>query len=148
MATTGKSGPENAVPAEVREVRASVLDRLAVWITKSVGSMGFFLTIFTWTVLWLCWNMFAPKNARFDPYPAFVLWLFISNMIQLFLMPLLLIGQNLLGQGTEERGKRDYEVNRRAEKEIKEIKVQLDQILARLDEMNPARAAGKDGKTK
>ncbi len=43
--------------------------------------------------------MFAPKSLRFDPYPGFVLWLFISNMIQLFLMPLLLIGQNLLGRG-------------------------------------------------
>jgi uncharacterized membrane protein len=79
--------------------------------------------------------MFAPRHLRFDPFPGFVLWLFISNMIQLFLMPLLLIGQNLLGQGTEERAKRDYDVNRKAEKEIKEIRVQLDTILARLDEV-------------
>ena len=39
--------------------------------------------------------MFAPTDLRFDPYPAFVLWLFISNMIQIFLMPLLMVGQNL-----------------------------------------------------
>jgi uncharacterized membrane protein len=59
----------------------SRLERLAVWITGHVGTMGFFLIIFGWTILWLSWNMFAPKALRFDPFPAFVLWLFISNMI-------------------------------------------------------------------
>jgi len=119
------------------------LNRLAVWITRLVGSMGFFLAIFTWTVVWLMWNTAAPRHLRFDPFPGFVLWLFISNMIQLLLMPLLLIGQNLLGQGSEERARRDFEVNRRAEKEIKEIRTQLDAILARLDDFNAAAAKAK-----
>jgi uncharacterized membrane protein len=79
--------------------------------------------------------MFAPKSLRFDPYPGFVLWLFISNMIQLFLMPLLLIGQNLQGRGAEQRAKNDYKVNQKAEKEIEEIQEQLAEILRRLDEM-------------
>lgn len=140
MAENERTRAEKTATDETSEVHASPLDRLAVVITKRVGSMGFFLVIFTWTVLWLGWNMFAPKPMRFDPYPGFVLWLFISNMIQLFLMPLLLIGQNLLGKGTEERGKRDYSVNLRAEKDIKEMRTQLDAILARLDEMKGAKA--------
>jgi uncharacterized membrane protein len=130
-------------------VHAAPLDRLAVLITRHVGSMGFFLTIFTWTVLWLFWNMLAPKKLRFDPFPGFVLWLFISNMIQLFLMPLLLIGQNLLSKGSEERAKRDYEVNLRAEKEIKEMRTQLDAIRARLEELSPgenAESVGRKGR--
>jgi uncharacterized membrane protein len=100
-----------------------------------VGSMGFFLVIFGWTAVWLLWNVFAPKSARFDPYPGFVLWLFISNMIQLFLMPLIMIGQNLQGRGAEERAKNDYKVNRKAETEIQEMKAQLKEILERLEEM-------------
>ena len=56
-------------------------ERFAIWITDRIGTIGFFLIIFIWTVLWLGWNMIAPKDVRFDPYPAFVLWLFISNMI-------------------------------------------------------------------
>jgi uncharacterized membrane protein len=119
--------------------RPAPLDRLAVWITEHVGTMVFFLIIFTWTVCWLFWNMFAPKSLRFDPYPGFVLWLFISNMIQLFLMPLLLIGQNLLGRGADERAKRDLSVNVKAEKEITEIKAQLADILSRLEEMKAAK---------
>ena len=67
------------------------LDKIAVWITDHVGSMGFFLAIFIWTAVWLSWNILGPKSLRFDPYPAFVFWLFMSNMIQLFLMPLIMI---------------------------------------------------------
>ena len=74
----------------VHEEHLSQLERVAVWITDHVGSMGFFLIIFCWTMVWLGWNALGPKSARFDPYPAFVLWLFISNMIQIFLMPLII----------------------------------------------------------
>jgi len=104
----------------------STLDRLAVWITDHVGTMGFFLIIFGWTILWLSWNMFAAKALRFDPYPAFVLWLFISNMIQIFLMPLIMIGQNLQGRHSEIRAEADFEVNTRAEREIGTVLLHLE----------------------
>jgi len=122
-------------------VRVTPLNRLALWITRRVGSMGFFLLIFSWTAVWLLWNMFAPKHVRFDPYPGFVLWLFISNMIQLFLMPLIMIGQNLQGRGAEERAKGDYKINLKAESEIQEIKTQLAEILSRLEELKTANSA-------
>jgi uncharacterized membrane protein len=101
--------------------RLSRLERFAMWITRHIGTMGFFLIIFTWTTFWLSWNTLAPRPLRFDPYPAFVLWLFISNMIQIFLMPLIMIGQNLQGRHTEMRAEADYEVNTRAEREIETI---------------------------
>ena len=138
-----KSGAASGTPKPDLPRPVPPLDRLAVWITKRVGTMVFFLIIFTWTVCWLFWNMFAHKSLRFDPFPGFVLWLFISNMIQLFLMPLLLIGQNLLGRGAEERAKRDLSVNVKAEKEITEIKAQLAEILSRLEEMKAAKGATK-----
>ncbi len=101
--------------------KLSRLDKLAVFITDHVGTMGFFIIIFIWTVLWLNWNIFAPAQLRFDPYPAFVLWLFISNMIQIFLMPLLMVGQNLQGRHSEARAEADFEVNTEAENEIEII---------------------------
>ena len=99
----------------------SPLDKFAVWITDRIGTMGFFLLIFFWTVFWLGWNILAPVHLRFDPFPAFVLWLFISNMIQIFLMPLLMIGQNLQGRHSEARAEADFEVNTTAEKEVETI---------------------------
>jgi uncharacterized membrane protein len=104
----------------------SLLEKFAVKLTDHVGSIGFFLIIFGWTVLWLGWNTIAPKEWRFDPFPAFVLWLFVSNVIQIFLMPLIMIGQNLQGRHAENRAESDFEVNVRAEKEIEVILLHLE----------------------
>lgn len=102
------------------------LEKIAVWITDHVGSMGFFMIILTWTVVWLGWNTLAPKELMFDPYPAFVLWLFISNMIQIFLMPLIMIGQNLQSRHAELRAEADFEINTKAEIEIETIMLHLE----------------------
>jgi uncharacterized membrane protein len=108
-------------PVVKDKVKPSVLDKVAVWITDHVGSMGFFMIIFVWTAVWLGWNMFAPKEARFDPFPGFVLWLFISNMIQLFLMPLIMIGQNVQSRHADLRAEADLDINTKAEFEIETI---------------------------
>jgi uncharacterized membrane protein len=110
----------------VRRSKLSKLDKLALFITQKIGTMGFFLIIFTWTILWLGWNILAPKGMKFDPGPAFVLWLFISNLIQLHLMPLLLIGQNLQSKHAELRAEHDFETDKKAEKEIEAILVHLE----------------------
>jgi uncharacterized membrane protein len=121
----------------------SRLDRLSLWITDKVGSMGFFVLIFIWTALWLSWNIFAPQNVRFDPYPAFVLWLFISNMIQLFLLPLIMIGQNLQSQHADIRAETDLKINELAEMENETILIHLEnqnemilQILSNIESGN------------
>lgn len=103
------------------------LEKLAIWITDKVGSMGFFIIIFVWTIIWLGWNTLAPSSSRFDPFPAFVLWLFISNMLQIFLMPLIMIGQNLQGRHAEARAESDFDINVKAEKEIEAILLHLEQ---------------------
>lgn len=108
------------------KIKPSFLDKVAIWITNHVGSMGFFMIIFIWTVIWLGWNMLAPKSARFDPYPGFVLWLFISNMIQLFLMPLIMIGQNVQSRHADLRAEADLKINIQAELEIETILLHLE----------------------
>jgi len=105
---------------------AAPLDKAAVWITDKVGTMGFFLTIFIWTVAWLGWNLLAPKELQFDPPMGFVLWLFISNLIQIMLMPLIMLGQNIQGQHAEARAEYDLEVNVKAEKEVETILYHLE----------------------
>jgi uncharacterized membrane protein len=104
----------------------SRLDKLACWITDNVGSMGFFMLIFGWTAVWLGWNTLAPKELRFDPYPAFVLWLFLSNLIQILLMPLIMIGQNQQADRADNRAEADFEVNTKAELEIETILLHLE----------------------
>ena len=120
--------------------RLTSLEKVAIYITEHVGTMGFFLIIFCWTALWIGWNSLAPATVRFDPFPAFVIWLFISNMIQIMLMPLIIVGQNLQGKHAEARAQADYEVNTKAEEEIETILQHLEnqndlilQILEKLD---------------
>jgi uncharacterized membrane protein len=97
------------------------INKLALWITEHVGSMGFFALILFWTIGWLSWNTLAPISFRFDPYPAFVLWLFISNMIQILLMPLIMVGQNLQSRHSEIRAEEDFAINKKSENEIEII---------------------------
>jgi uncharacterized membrane protein len=110
----------------IHRSKMSKMDKLALLITQRIGTMGFFFIILTWTIIWLGWNVLAPKNLRFDPFPAFVLWLFISNLIQLHLMPLLLIGQNVQGKHAELRSEHDFETDKKAEKEIEAILLHLE----------------------
>jgi len=112
--------PLRSVNKELSE-KLSALDRLACWITDRVGTMGFFLMILIWTVVWLGWNLLAPPNLQFDPPMAFVFWLFISNLIQILLMPLIMVGQNIQGRHSEMRAEHDLDVNVKAEKEIEVI---------------------------
>lgn len=135
-------------PNQAHKESLSKTDKLAVWITDKVGTMGFFLLILVWTILWLGWNIFAPKPLQFDPFPAFVLWLFISNMIQIFLMPLIMVGQNLQGRHSERRAEADFEVNIKAEQEIETILLHLEnqnelilQILNRIDRKEDLKAS-------
>jgi uncharacterized membrane protein len=104
----------------------SPLERAALVITTHVGTMGFFLLIFFWTTLWCGYNILATKVPSlhwrpFDPFPAFVAYLLISNVIQIMLMPLIMVGQNLQGRHSELRAQNDFEVNVKAEQEIETI---------------------------
>ena len=117
---------EQILKKNEREKRTSMLGKIALWITQHVGSMGFFIIIFTWTVSWLSWNIFAPKNLRFDPFPGFVLWLFISNMIQLFTMPLILLGQNIQSKASDSRDEADLKINTQNALENETILIHLE----------------------
>ena len=104
----------------------SALDRFAVKITKGVGTIGFFFILTLWTFVWLGWNLYAPVELRFDPAPAFVIWLCTSNIIQLVLLPLIMAGQNLEGKFAEKRAQADFEINKKAEHEIEVIIAHLE----------------------
>jgi uncharacterized membrane protein len=130
----------------------SGVDRLAIWVTDHVGSMGFFLLLAVWTGAWLAWNTLAPVEWRFDPAPAFVLWLFISNLIQIHLMPLIMVGQNLQGRHEQLRDDLEFQVNLKAEREIETVLEHLTnqnelmlEIVRRLERIEGRRAGATAG---
>ena len=125
--------------------RLTRLEKFALRITGRVGTMGFFLTMLCWTVLWLGWNALGPRDLRFDPFPAFVLWLFISNMIQIFLMPLIMVGQNLQSRHSEARAEGEYEINMKAEREIEAVLMRLEEQNDLIRKMADRRDGAADG---
>lgn len=131
-----------------REHRESLsgLERLALRVTRAIGTMTFFFLIAGWSLGWLAWNLIAPPGLRFDPAPAFVLWLFVSNLIQMHLMPLIMVGQELQGRHAELRAQADFEVDRKVGVEVEAILAHLDRqdeilldIVRRIERLEPAR---------
>jgi CRP-like cAMP-binding protein len=133
------------------------LDRFAIAMTNRVGSIGFFLIIAAWTVLWTGYNILASEIPAlhwpaFDPFPAFVAYLLISNVIQILLMPLIMVGQNLQGRHSETRAELDFQVNLKNEISLTEVLRRLDVLESerlpllfaqqneRLDELKPSAA--------
>lgn len=119
----------------IHKSKIKALDKIALFITDRVGSFGFFLVILFWTLFWLLWNFFAPKSLKFDPPMGFIFWLFVSNVLQILLMPLIMVGQNLQGMHAELRSEHDYQVDVRAEKRVQQVQQQLAIIEQKLDEL-------------
>ena len=122
-------------PNQEHSRKLSGLDLFAIWITEKVGTSGFFLVIFFWTLIWIGWNTLGPKEFQFDEYPSFVFWLLISNLIQILLMPLLLIGQNLQSKHSKEIAEADFYINNKAEGEIETILIHLENQNEMIDEI-------------
>jgi uncharacterized membrane protein len=135
QAAAGGTSPNQAVRENL-----STLDRLAIVVTDRIGTMGFFVVIATWTVIWAGYNIVASKIPSlhlhaFDPFPAFVAYLLISNVIQIMLMPLIMVGQNLQGRHSEARAEADYAVNQKAFADTERILKHLEDQDARLLEL-------------
>src|SRR5258708_8566406 len=69
--------------------------RLAVFITNKFGSMGAFYVLVVWMFGWMLFATVGFSYFSRDPYP-FTFLLFLSNLLQLFALSLLAVGQQVL----------------------------------------------------
>ena len=95
-------------------------------LTKYAGSWGFIISFLVILVLWMAANIYAWVNA-WDPYP-FILLNLVLSCIAALQAPIILMSQNRQSQKDRQRAEYDYAVNRRAEREIKDVKTQLNRI--------------------
>ena len=151
LAEVRRRRPSLKNPYQEVQANLSPMNKLALWCTNKVGTFGFFLIILFWTVIWLAWNTLGPVGLRFDPAMGFVLYLFLCNVIQILLMPLIMVGQNLQGMHSEARAQHDLDVNVKAEQEIEVILQHLEyqndilmKMVAKLG-VDVHEAAGKPG---
>ncbi len=92
-------------------------------LTKFMGSWAFIIPLLIIIVFWLFANIYAWAN-NWDPYP-FMLLNSILAIMNAIMAPIILMSQNRQEKRDSLRLEYDYEINRKAEKEIREIKETL-----------------------
>lgn len=114
--------PKN--PNIIHKERLNFQDKLALWITTGIGTMYavYFFAVFM--AGWVIWQTYF-SSKPFDPYP-FAFLLFIGNIIQLLLMPLIMVGQNIQGRHSEIRADEEYNTTVTSYKDIEHILEHLD----------------------
>lgn len=104
-------------------------------LTKWVGSWTFIIILIAILIFWIMVNAYFFIQYKignpWDPYPFILLNLFLSSIAALQ-APIILMSQNREAQRDRIRGEYDYEVNKKAEREIEEIQKQLDRMEKRL----------------
>lgn len=104
--------------------KLSFHDRLALIITTAAGSMYavYFFSLFMGG--WMLWQTYF-HDQPFDPYP-FAFLLFLGNIIQLLLIPLIMVGQNLQGRHSEIRAEEEFRTTTSSYQDIEQILLHLD----------------------
>lgn len=114
----GKESPLFKTPRTIGQ-------RAADWITKWAGSWTFIILFFIFLGIWMITNgVFILKYIQgnlTDPYPFILLNLALSCLAAIQ-APIILMSQNREAQKDRLRVQYDYAVNRKAEKEIREIR--------------------------
>jgi len=124
-------------PENVNKTHAAKLgfqDRLALGITNAVGTMYAVYFLILFMASWMLWQSHL-SNAPFDPYP-FAFLLFLGNIVQLLLMPLIMVGQNLQSRHAEARAEEEYKRTVSSYHDIEAITQRLERIEALLAAKN------------
>ena len=119
-------------PFSSNQKKLTTGQKTADWLTEWAGSWTFILSFLIILLLWIIinstWIIFGRS---WDPYPFILLNLFLS-MLAALQAPIILMSQNRSTERDRQRVKYDYLVNRKAEREIQELRKQLNRIEKKL----------------
>ncbi len=114
---------------EETEDRRTTVQKTADWIAEFSGSISFLVIHAVLFAIWIGWNVGAPVNIRFDPYPFNFLTMCVS-LEAIFLSVFVLLSQNRQAAKDHVRADIEYEVNLRAELEVAELHQKIDSLNA------------------
>ncbi|MGC3982760.1 MAG: DUF1003 domain-containing protein [Steroidobacteraceae bacterium] len=117
-------------PDEVQaEVATKLGDRLADRIADFGGSWTFIITFAVILVGWMALNSWVLITHPFDPYPYILLNLVLSTLAALQ-APVIMMSQNRQESRDRLRAQHDYQVNLKAELEIRQLHQKIDHLLS------------------
>ncbi|MGZ6004770.1 MAG: DUF1003 domain-containing protein [Candidatus Saccharimonadales bacterium] len=94
-------------------------DRIALSVTAAIGTM---YAVYAFALFMAGWILWQSKLAHkpFDPYP-FAFLLFMGNIVQLLLMPLIMVGQNIQSKHSEIRADEEFKTTTTSFQDIEQI---------------------------
>ncbi len=105
--------------------------KYADFLTSFLGSWKFITFFVLFILIWISLNAYLLTKMPWDPYPFILLNLTLS-CVAAIQAPIILMSQNRQTQVDRIRVEYDYSVNKKAEKEIEQIKKQLNRIEGKL----------------
>ncbi|MFO1053010.1 MAG: DUF1003 domain-containing protein [Planctomycetota bacterium] len=103
--------------------------RLADRIASFGGSWTFILSFLGVLVVWMAINLSWLTRNPFDPYPFILLNLVLSCLAALQ-APVIMMSQNRQEERDRRRAQHDYQVNLKAELEIRQLHQKIDHLLS------------------
>ncbi|MBP6925979.1 MAG: DUF1003 domain-containing protein [Candidatus Pacebacteria bacterium] len=100
--------------------------RAADVMTNAMGSWGFLIGFTLFLVIWITLNVVAWFGG-WDPYPFILLNLCLS-CLSASQAPIILMSQNRQTERDRNMAQYDYSVNRKAEREIRDMQQDLEEI--------------------
>src|ERR1700674_5851948 len=95
-------------PPKVADQHIGFNGRLGAAITRSVGTMWAVYIAVAIQVTWMALSTIGFWEFKKDPYP-FAFLLFLSNIVQLLLMFVIMVGQQVLGAASDKRAVVTYQ---------------------------------------
>lgn len=102
----------------------NMAQRAADELTKHMGSWHFILGFLSFLVIWIILNALALLGHIWDPYPFILLNLALSCLAAIQ-APIILMSQNRQSERDREMAQYDYLVNKKAEREIRELRAHV-----------------------
>ncbi|HZN02887.1 MAG TPA: DUF1003 domain-containing protein [Candidatus Polarisedimenticolia bacterium] len=113
-------------------------ERLADQVATFGGSWTFIIFFLLVLLAWIALNTWALAAQAFDPYPYILLNLLLSCLAALQ-APVILMSQNRQAAWDRQRAEEDYEINLKAELEIKALHDKIDGLAARIESLRGGR---------
>ena len=113
-------------------------ERLADRVAQFGGSWPFIIVFCVVLAAWIGLNSWILMERAFDPYPYILLNLMLSCLASLQ-APVILMSQNRQAARDRQRAEEDYEINLKAELEIKALHDKLDELASRVEALRGGR---------
>jgi len=110
------------------ETKTSWGERLSDRIAQFGGSWPFIIIFLFFIVIWMGINILILANRSFDPYP-FILLNLVLSCIAAIQAPVIMMSQNRQEAKDRIRSMHDYQVNLKAEVEIRRLHDKMDHLL-------------------